>query len=86
MGNYDLVLLDEPTAGVNPTIVKQALALIRRMVENTGVSVFLIEHDMKVVLDLADICGFLSNGKIMVKGSPRDVLLNDDVRKMYLGV
>ncbi len=86
MGEYDLVLLDEPTAGVNPQIIKQAMAIIRRMVVDKGVTVFLIEHNMKVVLEAADFCSFMSHGKITAFGTPEDVIGNDEVRKTYLGV
>lgn len=86
MGNNKLVLLDEPTAGVNPQIIKQAMAIIRRMVEEQGVTVFLIEHNMKVVLELADFCSFMSHGKITAFGTPEDVIGNDEVRRTYLGV
>ncbi len=74
MGSYELVLLDEATVGVNPQIIQQAMAI------------FLIEHNMKVVLDLADFCSFMSHGKITAFGTPEDVIGNDEVRRTYLGV
>ena len=86
MGSYDLVLLDEHTAGVNPQIIQQAMAIIRRMVKENGVTVFLIEHNMKVVLELADFCSFMSHGKITAFGTPEDVIGNNEVRRTYLGV
>jgi len=86
MGNHKLVLLDEPTAGVNPQIIDQIMTIIRRMVAEQGVTVFLIEHNMKVVLDLADFCSFMSHGKITAFGTPEDVIGNDEVRRTYLGV
>ena len=86
MGNYDLVLLDEPTAGVNPQIIQQVLLVIRKMIKEKGTTVFLIEHNMKVVLDVADFCSFMSHGKITAFGTPEDVIGNDEVRKTYLGM
>ena len=86
MGNYKLVLLDEPTAGVNPKIIKQILNIIRKLVNEKGITVFLIEHNMKVVLELADFCSFMSHGKITAFGTPSDVIGNDEVRKTYLGM
>lgn len=86
MGEYNLVLLDEPTAGVNPKIIRQAMEIIRRMVEEKGMTIFLIEHNMKVVLDVADFCSFMSHGKITAFGTPEDVIGNDKVRKTYLGI
>jgi len=86
MANYKLVLLDEPTAGVNSQIIKQAMAIIRRMVKENNVTVFLIEHNMNVVLELADFCSFMSHGRITAFGTPEDVIGNDKVRRTYLGV
>lgn len=86
MGNYRLVLLDEPTAGVNPKIVNQIIQIIRNMVKEKNLSVFLVEHNMEVVLRLADYCNFMSHGKIAVFGTPEDVIGNDEVRKTYMGI
>lgn len=86
MGKYDLVLLDEPTAGVNPQIIQQSMDIIRRMVTEKSMTVFLIEHNMKVVLEVADFCCFMSHGKITAFGTPEDVIGNDEVRRTYLGV
>jgi len=86
MGNYKLVLLDEPTAGVNPKIVNQIINIIQKMVKEIGLTVFLVEHNMEVVLKLADYCNFMSHGKIAVFGTPEDVIGNDEVRKTYMGI
>ena len=86
MGNYRLVLLDEPTAGLNPKIVNQIIHIIRRMVKENNLSVFLVEHNMEVVLRLADYCNFMSHGKIAVFSTPEDVIGNDEVRKTYMGI
>ena len=86
MANYKLVLLDEPTAGVNPQIIKQILNIIRKLVNEKETTVFLIEHNMKFVLEIADFCSFMSHGKIIAFGTPEDVIGNDEVRKTYLGM
>lgn len=86
MGNYELVLLDEPTSGVNPQVINQTLNIIYRMVNEKQLTVFLVEHNMEVVLKLADYCSFMSHGKITAFGTPEDVIGNDDVRKTYLGI
>jgi len=86
MGNYKLLLLDEPTAGVNPELVKKICHIIKSMVQNKGLTVFLIEHNMKVVLDIADFCCFMSHGKITAFGTPEDVIGNENVRRTYLGM
>jgi len=86
MGDYCLLLLDEPTAGVNPTIIDTIKEIIRSFVEKDGMTVFLIEHNMKVVLELADFCSFMSHGKITAFGTPEDVIGDDTVRKTYMGM
>ena len=86
MGDYKLVLLDEPTAGVNPELVKKICEIIKSMVEKKGLTVFLIEHNMKVVLEIADFCSFMSHGKITAFGSPKDVIGDENVRRTYLGM
>ncbi len=86
MGNYKLLLLDEPTSGVNPVIIEKIKAIINYFVENKNMTVFLIEHNMKFVLDVADFCHFMSKGIIAVSGTPEDIIGNPDVRKTYLGI
>jgi len=86
MGKYKLVLLDEPTAGVNPQTISQIIKIIRKLVKEKNVTVFLIEHNMEVVLDVADFCCFMSQGRIAVLGTPEDVVGNDEVRRTYLGM
>ncbi len=84
MGDYRLLLLDEPTAGVNIEIIKQMATIIRRMAGN-GDSILLIEHNWEFVLQVADFCYFLDEGKVAAMGTPDDVLGNPTVRARYLG-
>jgi ABC-type branched-subunit amino acid transport system ATPase component len=78
-------LLDEPTAGVSPKMIRQIIDIIRFFVKEHGLTVFMIEHNMKVVLEIADFCCFMSYGKIVAMGTPEEVIGNDEVRKIYLG-
>ena len=86
MGDYSLLILDEPTAGVNPKYVETIREIIRRIVADDKKSVLLIEHNMPFVSRIADTCAFLQNGKIAVKGKTEKVLNNQDVRNSYLGI
>lgn len=81
----DALLLDEPTAGVNPEMVKEILALLRQLANN-GKLVILIEHNMSVVMDIADWVYFMDEGKIIAAGTPTEVLGNPTVRAAYLGM
>ena len=86
MGNYRLLLLDEPTSGVNPGVIEQIKNIISLFVTEKDMTVFLIEHNMKFVLDVADFCLFMSHGKITAFGEPEEIIGNDEVRKTYMGV
>jgi len=84
-GNYEVLLLDEPTAGVNPALIKSILKIFLKMIEY-GKTIIFIEHNMNVILEIADWVYFLDEGKVTAFGSPSDVLENPEVRKTYLGL
>lgn len=84
MRRYDLLLLDEPTAGVNVEVIEKMASIIKRMKED-GYSIVLIEHNWEFVLDVADYCYFLDEGRVAAFGTPADVLGNPTVRARYLG-
>lgn len=86
MGDYKLLLLDEPTSGVNPVVIEKIKEIIKFFVDQKGLTIFLIEHNMKFVLDVADFCHFVSKGIIAVSGTPEDIIGNPEVRKTYLGI
>lgn len=86
MGDYKLLLLDEPTSGVNPVVIDKIKEIISYFVEKKNMTVFLIEHNMSFVLDVADFCHFMSKGIIATGGTPEDIIGNPEVRKTYLGI
>lgn len=85
MRDYNLLLLDEPSAGVNPEVIEQIKILIRNFTHN-GQTVILIEHNLEVVQDIADFCCFMDQGRITLMGTPEDVIGNNEVKKSYLGL
>jgi len=86
VGGYDLLLLDEPTAGVNPIMARKILDIIKKMVTEEGKTVIFIEHNMNVVVEIADWVYFLDEGKLAGMGRPQDILGDVNVRKAYLGI
>ena len=80
-----MVLLDEPAAGLNPAETKELNQLIISLKEDYNVSVVLIEHDMSLVMDISDRINVINQGRPLASGTPEEIRQNDDVIKAYLG-
>jgi len=84
--NAEVLLLDEPTAGVNPEMAKKITTLIQQLATKENKTVVVIEHNMNVVLEIADWVFFMDEGRIEAFGLPRDVLADKEVREAYIGL
>jgi branched-chain amino acid transport system ATP-binding protein len=80
-----LLLLDEPTAGMNPQESEELRKLMETLRTERGISVLLIEHDMKVVMNVSDRITVLDHGEKIAEGSPQEVRANPRVVEAYLG-
>jgi branched-chain amino acid transport system ATP-binding protein len=82
-GGATVILLDEPTAGMSHSETEYAVALIRRVSE--GKTLLMVEHDMRVVFDLADTITVVVYGQVIASGKPADIRANRAVQEAYLG-
>ncbi len=80
-----LLMLDEPAAGLNPRETESLKALIGQLRDEHGVTVLLIEHDMKLVMSISDHIAVINQGAPLAEGTPEQIRNNPDVIKAYLG-
>ena len=86
LGNEpDLLILDEPTAGMSPEETTTTMALIKRLAEEQGLTILFCEHDMEVVFGTAQSIMVMQQGRTIVQGDPQSVRENAEVQQAYLG-
>ncbi len=81
---HELLMLDEPTAGVNP-LIRQELKSILRKLRKKGKTILLIEHDMEFVMDISDNVIVLNEGSVLREGKPKQIMNDKKVLEAYLG-
>lgn len=85
MTNPEIIILDEPAAGLNETETKELIRLIRSINKEFNVTIFLVEHDMSLVMEVSDRVCAISFGKMLAIGSPQEIQSNPVVQEAYLG-
>lgn len=81
----EILLIDEIAAGLNPTESNMLIKLIKQMKEEKGLSILIIDHVLRVVLDVVDKLIVLHHGEMIVQGSPKEVIADQKVSEVYLG-
>ena len=85
MSRPSLMLLDEPSLGLSPLLVQEIFAIVRRLNEEQGVTILLVEQNARVALETADYGYVLETGRIVMAGPAQKLLESDDIREFYLG-
>jgi branched-chain amino acid transport system ATP-binding protein len=85
MGRPKLLLLDEPSLGLSPILVTQIFSIIRRINQEQGVSILLVEQNAHIALQTADYGYILEVGRIVLQDECRALLEREDIREFYLG-
>jgi ABC-type branched-subunit amino acid transport system ATPase component len=84
-GDFTMLLLDEPSSGLDRTETIRFGAILRGLVEQTGTGILIVEHDMSLVLTVCDYIYVLDFGKLIFDGTPQDVMHSSEVQAAYLG-
>lgn len=86
MSKPELLLLDEPSMGLAPLIIKQIFEIIQQINKEHGTTIFLVEQNANQALHIADRAYVIETGEITMSGNASDLLANDDIKKAYLGM
>jgi len=84
-GNFRILLLDEPSSGLDATETKRFGEILRRIVTDTGAGILLVEHDMALVMEVCQYLYVIDFGRPIFEGTPAEVASSDIVRSAYLG-
>ncbi|MEO8718713.1 MAG: ABC transporter ATP-binding protein [Burkholderiales bacterium] len=85
MNEPKVLLLDEPTAGINPTLINGLVDRLKRANKDFGITLFVIEHNMRVIMNLADHIYCMSHGELLAEGPPEKIQDDQRVIDAYLG-
>jgi ABC-type branched-subunit amino acid transport system ATPase component len=81
----ELLLLDEPTAGLNPRESEKIMKKVYEIAQSRGITILFIEHDMSVVFMISTKIRVMHQGSLFAEGKPDEIRTNDEVKKIYLG-
>jgi branched-chain amino acid transport system ATP-binding protein len=85
MNEPEVLLLDEPTAGINPTLINGLIDRLKLANTQFGITLFIIEHNMRVIMNMADNIYCLAHGELLAFGTPDQIQNDQNVIDAYLG-
>ena len=85
MGLPKLLIMDEPSLGLAPNIVDNIFSIAKEVAQESGLTIILVEQDVRKALRIANRGYVIENGQITVSGTAEELLNNDEVKKAYLG-
>ncbi|MEM1276910.1 MAG: ABC transporter ATP-binding protein [Pseudomonadota bacterium] len=85
MNEPTVLMLDEPTAGINPTLINGLIDRLKRANSEFGITLFIIEHNMRVIMNMADHIYCLAHGELLAEGAPAEIQNDQRVIDAYLG-
>ncbi len=86
VGNPELLLMDEPSEGLAPILVREVRRIIQQLKKEAGFSILLVEQNIRLAIDVADYVYIMSNGKVVYESAPEELDNNNEVKAQYLGV
>jgi lipopolysaccharide export system ATP-binding protein len=82
--NPQFLLMDEPLAGIDPIATGEVRDLVKQL-KNKGIGILITDHNVREALEIVDRAYVLSQGTILMQGTPEEIILNKEVRRVYLG-
>ncbi len=84
MGNPQIMLLDEPAAGVNPALLEQLMEIIQEL-NGEGITFLIVDHNLRFICDISDFIYVMNDGKLIAQGQPDEIVNNELVIETYIG-
>ena len=84
MGNPQIMLLDEPAAGVNPALLEQLMGLIKEL-NGEGITFLIVDHNLRFICEISDFIYVMNDGKLIAQGNPEEIINNELVIETYIG-
>ena len=85
MAKPKIILMDEPSMGLSPLLVKEVFGIIKKLNEELGITILLVEQNARLALNVSNRAYIMENGKIVLEGSSKVLATNEDVKEFYLG-